>query len=232
MSSSVTQREGNAYSPGRDSASSASAYSGDSFTPGPFDAENTAAIKWIKSRKETGVSVTVSGIRIRGGLGAQPEQEHSVAGASNLPWTGVLAHGSLSVACRVFVDDSYERSADNDLTPTLMQIYTLLSLKKGWNGYDGLPPSAGAVKTAVNWLEALYRDRPKGLPWYPPNVTASAEGEVVLEWWAESKTLTAYIEGGSVEYLKFERSSAGKLREHGDALNSKTRQQIWSWFCE
>ena len=120
------------------------------------------------------------------------------------------------------------------LSEALRQVYALLSLHEGWNGYDALPPTAESVRHALRWLEAQWAQcREEGIRWYAPNVTAGAEGEVVLEWWAEDRALSVFVAGGEAEYLKFGRAGhplAG-LREHG-AASTAAMVSLMRWFAE
>ena len=72
----------------------------------------------------------------------------------------------------------------------------LLTWEVNWNGYGAPAPDKQAVEHAVGWISALYADTSDlGLPWLEPNVTASADSEVVLEWWHGGKKLTIYVGG-------------------------------------
>jgi hypothetical protein len=75
----------------------------------------------------------------------------------------------------------------------LNRVQSLTLREANWNGYDALPPDAGAVAFAEVSLLDLYREvKERGAPWHPPHVTSSAEGEVVFEWWNDAKKLTIY----------------------------------------
>lgn len=129
------------------------------------------------------------------------------------------------------------------LSESLGQVYALRSLPTGWNGSDALPPSPASVKHARLWLGAQWRQcQTEGVPWYAPNVTADAEGNVVFEWWAEDRTLSlTFIEDAeegskdrAAEYLKFGRRAGplAGLREQGAADTAEEAAALMRWFGE
>ncbi len=140
----------------------------------------------------------------------------------------------------VLPDETPERAA---LSEALRQVDALRDLPVGWNGYNSLPPSSASVSHALRWLEAQWRQcQTEGTRWYAPNVTASAEGEVVFEWWAHDRTLSLYFtedaddrsKGRTAEYLKFGRRGGGlaDLREQGTADTAEAAAALMLWFGE
>ncbi|HYT40828.1 MAG TPA: hypothetical protein VEP90_00650, partial [Methylomirabilota bacterium] len=78
---------------------------------------------------------------------------------------------------------SNKELARERISSTLAEIYDLLTWPEGWNGYDACAPKYGAVQYANHWIELFYLEIiDLRLDWLEPNVTASAEGEVVFEW--------------------------------------------------
>ena len=122
---------------------------------------------------------------------------------------------------------------DERLDQARQQTYDLQFLKPGWNGYDALPPSARSVDHAMRWLVSSYAEcKDADITWYQPNVTASAEGEVVFEWWAENRSLLIYVEGASVTFHKSLRSDGPTVHEHGDAPLGEGQMELLRWFGE
>lgn len=70
----------------------------------------------------------------------------------------------------------------------------LLSWPVGWNGYDVLSPNPAAVQRAQSLVPLICVD-----PF--PNVTADAEGNVVLEWWSGVYHAALYIEPETVDLV-------------------------------
>ena len=98
------------------------------------------------------------------------------------------------------------------------RIRGLVTWEAGWNGYSAPRPNTLAVEQAVAWMRALYNDTSDlGLSWIEPNVTASADGEVVFEWWAGGKKLTVYVGDGSAEYVQVWAAAVAQEMAEGSA---------------
>ena len=117
------------------------------------------------------------------------------------------------------------------VTATVNQVRALRQRKEGWNGYNALPPDPQAVAHAESWIREMHRHaRSTGQPWRPPHVTASAEGEVVFEWWHGQKTLTVYLTANTAEYVKGSGPEVDAEVEDGEAATATSRQQLWTWL--
>ena len=114
---------------------------------------------------------------------------------------------------------------------TNIKIDSLLKLSDGWNGYDGCTPKYSAVEHAQHWINLLYHEvMSSGQQWLDPNVTASSEGEVVLEWWQDCKKLTIYIGNQSAEYVKVWGPDINTDMEAGQADSPVIRRLLWKWL--
>ena len=101
-----------------------------------------------------------------------------------------------------------------------------------WNGYGAPTPDEEAVEHAVGWVRALYTDTSdQGLPWLEPNVTASADGEVVVEWWHGGKKLTVYVGDGSTEYVQVWGVDVDQEMAEGTADTRDARRRLWRWLA-
>src|ERR1700752_2379665 len=79
--------------------------------------------------------------------------------------------------------------------------------EEGWTGHSVLAPKSVAIDRAMIWLGELYASlatsgRDKARQWEEPHITASADGEVVFEWWNGSKGLSVYVSETDVSYIK------------------------------
>jgi hypothetical protein len=118
-----------------------------------------------------------------------------------------------------------------DILPTLKEIHELLTWPEGWNGYSARAPKYSAVQYAEHWIELFYQEIiESGQNWIKPNVTASAEGEVVLEWWHHDKGLTIYIGNQSAVYLKDWGADINTEMEDGVANSPNIRLALWEWL--
>lgn len=138
-----------------------------------------------------------------------------------------------------FYFDSVEISSVRDMKeiayerilPILSEIYDLLTWPEGWNGYNALAPNYEAVQYAAHWIELFYRevmDLP--LDWLEPNVTASADGEVVFEWRHGINRLTIYVGNQSAEYVKDWGADIDTEMEDGYANSPDIRRALWQWL--
>lgn len=117
------------------------------------------------------------------------------------------------------------------ILPTIGKLYDLLTWPEGWNGYDALAPDYKAVQYAVHWIELFYQEViASGQEWIEPNVTASAEGEVVFEWWRGAKGLAIYVGNQSAEYLKDWGANINTEMEDGYANSPDIRRNLWMWL--
>ncbi len=107
----------------------------------------------------------------------------------------------------------------------------MLTWPNGWNGYDACAPKYEAVQYADHWVELFYQEvRDLGWGWIEPNMTASAEGEVVFEWRHSTKALTIYIGNEIAEYVKDWGADMNTEMEDGYANSPSIRLALWKWL--
>lgn len=117
------------------------------------------------------------------------------------------------------------------LESTLQQVVSLAERKAGWDGYDALAPDAEATARAEMWLRDLYHDvQDHGQVWLVPHVTASAGGEVVLEWWKGPKKLTVYLSADEASFVQVWGPDIVADMAEGDASSAASRQTLWAWL--
>ena len=117
------------------------------------------------------------------------------------------------------------------ISHTLTEVYNLLTWSDGWNGYDSCAAGYDTVIYASNWIVQLFLEVVDlGQKWMKPNVTASADGEVVFEWWNGTKKLTIYIGDQSAEYVKVWGTDIDTEMSDGNADLSSIRQSLWRWL--
>ncbi len=121
--------------------------------------------------------------------------------------------------------------AHQGILRTLSEIYSLLNWPEGWNAYNARAPKYEAVQYAAHWIELFYREvMDSRLDWLEPNVTASAEGEVVFEWRHGVNRLTIYVGNQSVEYVKDWGADIDTEMEDGYAKSPQIRRTLWQWL--
>lgn len=103
----------------------------------------------------------------------------------------------------------------------------LRELPSGWAGEEWCAPDSDAVQAARRWLLQLWSQTGAGASiWLPPHITASPQGDVVLEWWHDPKKLTVYISAQSTEYLKVWGTNIFEEMEEG-VTNSPLALMEW-----
>ena len=92
----------------------------------------------------------------------------------------------------------------------------------------GEPTRDAAQKTVAELYATLQSG---GRVWATPNVTVSATGEIVLEWWRGSRKLTAYLgDTGAFEYVQVWGSDIGSEMRDGVADTPVERLALWDWL--
>ena len=84
------------------------------------------------------------------------------------------------------------------------RLIALSELPEGWNGEGFAKPMLDAITRAIRWEMKLFKTAASdGVSLPTPHVSASAQGEVVLEWWRGERKITVYIApDGDVEYIR------------------------------
>jgi hypothetical protein len=119
------------------------------------------------------------------------------------------------------------------LSSTLAAIAQLGTLEDDWDGYGSAKPSPAAIQRAMTLVERFYRAASVegGTPhqWIHPHVSASEEGEVVMEWWKDSHKLTTYVDDGGAQYLKVWGTNIQTQMADGTIVGNQF-QGLWLWL--
>lgn len=119
------------------------------------------------------------------------------------------------------------------ISPTLSAITTLSQLDINWDGCGSARPSPAAIQRATVMVESFYRlvaanSKASG-QWVDPHVSASEEGEVVLEWWNDAHKLTLYIGEKSAQYLRVWGTNISTQMDDG-MIEGNHFQGLWLWL--
>lgn len=137
-------------------------------------------------------------------------------------------------------DNSLEKNCVGiflNFAPPLVQIRAKISRLhewvEGWNGHDVAAPKKMAVNRALIWVQQMYSDvNLTTKQWQEPHVTASEDGDVLLEWWNGDKGLSIYISENSVSYLKDWGPNIAEEMEDGVVASSEKQRQLWHWLMD
>lgn len=125
-----------------------------------------------------------------------------------------------------------ERDDQPALGDIIPRINALCELDAGWNGYDAVSPRSEAIAAARHWIRIMFEDAAATpYAWADPLVTASAEGDVVFEWWNGPRKLTVYVSGDSVEYVKAWGPNITEEMSDGEIRSASDRRALWSWLA-
>ena len=110
-----------------------------------------------------------------------------------------------------------------------------------WDGQGSVAPDAEAIGKARAFLEDVFfqtlaeaayepEDR-ESAGWQRPHISASEEGEVVLEWWNGDRKLTVYIGADQASFIKSWGPHVVNDMEDG-GLSHDGFAALWSWLFE
>lgn len=81
---------------------------------------------------------------------------------------------------------------------------SLEGLQNNWDGHGSLAPSPETLAYAREALALLQASAlARGLPWAEPHIGCNERGQITLEWWQDSKTLTVFVRSeNEMDYLR------------------------------
>lgn len=118
------------------------------------------------------------------------------------------------------------------LYPTIKKIERMAAWQDGWNGDDALAPSPQTLANAVRWVLRMFVSAHAASrhSWIYPHVTASADGEVVFEWWKGQRKLTVYISSIGAEYVRVWGTNIQDEMSEGDISSPRECTSGWKWL--
>ena len=77
-------------------------------------------------------------------------------------------------------------------------------LADNWDGYGSPAPTTEVIVYAREALAMLHAGAlAQNTTWTEPHISCNERGQVTLEWWKGSQTLTLYVRSGNkLDYLK------------------------------
>jgi hypothetical protein len=122
---------------------------------------------------------------------------------------------------------------NNALAVTIAELQSLLTWPENWNSYDVFAPYPDAVARAIVWITDLYNHIALlKLQWITPNVTSSADGEVVFGWSYDQRRLTVYVHEQEIDYLQVWSNDTKAKMTDGYIESINDAQQLWQWLLE
>ena len=110
------------------------------------------------------------------------------------------------------------------------KIRALGELGQGWDGFGSPPATTSSIANASVRLDNIYQQIVEAqLSWNSPHLTVSERGEVVFEWWRDSKRLSVYFEDSEAVYLKVWGANIYRDMEDG-VLVPEGFLALWTWL--
>jgi hypothetical protein len=111
------------------------------------------------------------------------------------------------------------------------KIKKLSGLPENWDDRGSAKPTRDAINQALSSLDEFYAViRNTNMNWIAPHISATENGEVTMEWWSDSRKLSIYIEGKSIEYIKVWGRNINNEMEDGE-IRCGTFYKLWTWLA-
>lgn len=107
------------------------------------------------------------------------------------------------------------------------------ALRENRGGSDDSPsPVPERIDQAKETLALLQASAlARGVRWHDPNISGNERGEVVLEWWWQSRSLTVFVgDRGAVRYLKAWGANIESEREDGELNRISDFVSVAHWL--
>jgi hypothetical protein len=103
-----------------------------------------------------------------------------------------------------------------------------------WDGRGSLAPTPVMLAAAREALALLQSGAlARGVPWSEPHVGVNERGQVTLEWWAGTRSLTVFIRSESqVDYLKSWGTNIESEMEDGELSRLSDFAAVSRWLYE
>ena len=99
-----------------------------------------------------------------------------------------------------------------------------------WIGYDVDTPDAGSIVRAEDVLSRLRRAASTANNWQEPHVSAGQDGDIVMEWWADSRKITLYVSAADVECLRVRGPDVDDDMDESVLTTDGDFQALWAWL--
>lgn len=102
--------------------------------------------------------------------------------------------------------------------------------RDNWDGFDSVRPVHAAIDRTVAMLSDMYDAATSaGHAWQNPHVTASEDGDVVLEWWNANHKLTVYVGADDARYVRVWGPHVERDMDEGE-LRLVDFGSLWQWL--
>jgi hypothetical protein len=100
-----------------------------------------------------------------------------------------------------------------------------------WDARGSFAPTSCAIAVARQWLQPLFHaTQYAGLPWHPPHITSSEDGEITFEWWQDSRKITVYFSENHAQVLKVWGADIHEEMEEAKLQSTDEFRRLWNWL--
>lgn len=110
---------------------------------------------------------------------------------------------------------------------------SLRTWENNWDGLNSVAPNDDAIDFAICAIGSFVeRVAIAQKNWIAPHVSASSDGEVVLEWWNKDRKLTLYVSAGVIEFIKVWGANIASEMEDGmfTLTDEDYFEVLWDWL--
>jgi hypothetical protein len=117
------------------------------------------------------------------------------------------------------------------LSAVRQRIGRLNWLTANWDGYGSAKPDSNAVEATRSMMSDLYHGAAlTQYEWFDPHVSANESGDVVLEWWHDTKKVTLYVTPIEATYVRIWGDNMETEMDEGNLTARPEFERIWSWL--
>lgn len=132
-------------------------------------------------------------------------------------------------------EDAFESFAENLenvlLTNSKSKLRQIAQLPEDWDGESAARPDMRALSSATYSLELLVSgSRRVGLAWIEPLITATPDGDVVMEWWKMDRKLSLYFSASGAEFIRILDRAPNPEMEDGKVADLALID-LWRWLA-
>lgn len=125
------------------------------------------------------------------------------------------------------------RTHSEDIFDTIHELWAMLDWPENWNGHGAAKPSLPSIIRAKRWIVQMRADAiSTAKPWRRPHVVPDQDGDIVFEWSNGVRTLSAYVSGDAVEYLKVWGADMDSQMIEGRVTSREENPSLWNWLME
>ncbi len=141
------------------------------------------------------------------------------------------ADGSTVLTPVLVVPESEQSITSRQLNDSFL---LLAGLTNNWDGHGSIAPTNAMIDCAREALALLHAGAvARNIHWIDPHVGSNERGQVTLEWWHHSRSLTVFIRSlDKIEYLKAWGQNIDSQMEDGEIVRLNDFVTLSRWLYQ